>query len=214
MIRVSRLGRLFVLLASVTLMAPGPVFPASNSHSKTFRFFSAQGIPADSSVVKGSSAKLTRGDSVVWIRVNTTDLLPGAYTNWWIIFNNPAACTDGCDSTDFGNPAVMASVFWATGGIVGQNGVGHFQAHLEEGVLPSGPGQVAFGPGLLDAQSAEIHYVLKYHGPASSDPAILQKQVTTIYGGCIGGPGQGPDPVVGHQIFPCYDPQATMLPGP
>ncbi|MGH9370762.1 MAG: hypothetical protein ACRD15_04450 [Vicinamibacterales bacterium] len=106
----------------------------------------------------------------------------------------------------------MASVIWATGGLVGDNGVGHFDAHLEVGVLPALPGQIAFGPGLLDAQNAEIHYVLKYHGPAAADPAILQKQITTIYGGCSGGPGQAPDPVVAHRLFPCFDIQAAVLP--
>jgi hypothetical protein len=186
--------------------------PASNSHAKLSRFQSSQGVAADGSVVNGSSAKLTRGDGMVWIRVNTTELPSGAYTNWWIIFNNPAACTDGCGMDDFGNSAVMASVIWATGGVVGVNGVGTFNAHLEEGVLPSGPGQIAFGPGLLDAREAEIHYVVKYHGPAV--PAILEKQMTTIYGGCIGGPGQPPDPVAGDRLFPCYDPQASVLPLP
>jgi hypothetical protein len=209
-----------VLLLALAGITVGPLssmmYPASNSHSKLIRFEFAQGVPADSSTVDGSSAKLTRGDSAVWIRVNTTELPPGTYTNWWVVFNNPSACAGGCGADDFGNPEVAASVFFATGGIVGQDGVGHFQAHLEEGAgVPQLPGQTFFGPGLLDAQGAEIHYILRYHGPASSDPDLLQKQISTSYGGCTPLlPAFPPDPVPAHQIYPCYDPQATALPLP
>ena len=110
-----------------------------------------------------------------------------------------------------GNPDVMASVLYATGGAVGSNGVGHFTAHLEEGVLPTPGSQHLFGPGLLDAESAEIHFVVRLHGPAASDPSVLEKQMTTIWGGCSGGP---PDPVEADRLFPCYDPQAAALPRP
>jgi hypothetical protein len=74
------------------------------------------------------------------------------------------------------------------------------------------PGQIFLpGPPLLNAMQAEIHAVIKYHGPVV--PAILVKQISTGYGGCTGGPGQPPDPVPAHQIYPCWDPQATGFPG-
>lgn len=192
---------------------------ADNSHAKTIRFFSSQGVPADGSTIPGSSSKLTRYDDSVSIRVNTTRLPEGAYTTWWVIFNDPSECSDvpvpGCDGSDLGIEAVNATVFFATGGLVGRNGVGKFRAHLDEGEIPSGQGQVALpngGQGMVDASEAEVHMVIKYHGLA--DPSIVARQTNTIYGGCMGGPGQPPDPIDAYQLFPCYDPQATALPKP
>jgi hypothetical protein len=208
----SAFGILGVLLFAAAANA------ATNSHTKTFLFQSAQGVTADGSDVQGSAVTLSRGDSVVWIRVNTTRLPPGTYTTWWVVFNNPSACGEVCNMADFpqngGNPDVMASVLYATGGVVGSNGVGYFTAHLEEGVLLTPGSQHRFGPGLLDAEAAEIHFVIKFHGPPASDPTLLEKQITTFWGGCSGGPGQAPDPVEADRLFPCYDPQAAGLPRP
>lgn len=217
----SRLAVTFAYMSVLALTAATTYAASSVTHTKLVRFFAAQAVPADGSTVNGSSATLKRGESAVWARVNTTELLPGAYTNWWVIFNNPSACTDPCDLDDLFNlaqrAAVQSSVLFAAGGVVRHTGVGHFNAHLEEGVLPMGPGQVGFGPGLLDAQGAEIHYLVRYHGPASADTMILQKQVSHIAGGCFNLPPQeqgqpGNDPVEAHRLFPCYDVQAAMFP--
>jgi hypothetical protein len=219
-IRRARLATALALVSALALAGAATLAAGSVSHTKLVRFFAAQSVPADGSIVKGSSATLKRDESAVWVRVNTTELLPGAYTNWWVIFNNPSACTDPCDLDDLFNltqrAAVQSSVLFGAGGVVRHTGVGHFVAHLEEGVLPTGPGQVGFGPGLLNAEGAEIHYLIRYHGPASADPVILQKQVSHIAGGCFNlapTPGQpGNDPVVAHRLFPCYDIQAAMFP--
>lgn len=219
MIRHSRVKGTALLVLGLFLVGAVTVGAKSNTVEKMVRFFAAQSAPADGSTINGSFAKLTRDESAVWIRVNTTELLPGAYTNWWVIFNNPEACTDPCDLDDLFNldqrAAVQSSVLFGAGGVVKHTGVGHFVAHLEEGVLPTAPGQVGFGPGLLNAEGAEIHYLLRYHGPASSDPVILQKQISHIAGGCVNpapSPGQpGNDPVPEHRLFPCYDPQAAMF---
>jgi hypothetical protein len=220
-IRRSRLATAFAFVSALALAGAATYAANSVSHTKLVRFFAAQAVPADGSTVNGSSATLKRGESAVWVRVNTTELLPGAYTNWWVIFNNPSACTDPCDLDDLFNltqrAAVQSSVLFAAGGVVRHTGVGHFVAHLEEGVLPTGPGQVGFGPGLLNAEGAEIHYLIRYHGPASADPTILQKQTTHIAGGCFNLPPQesgqpGNDPVEAHRLFPCYDIQAAMFP--
>jgi hypothetical protein len=205
---------MFIRIATVVtglLVLTWTANAADNSHAKVLHFFDGPNMPSDGSHVKGSSAKLTRGDGMVWLRVNTTELPPGTYTNWWIIFNNPAECFEGCDGNDLGNPAVMGSVFFATGGIVGENGVGHFRpAPLEEGDTSGGPGQHLFGPGLLSAQDAEIHYVIRYHGPAGAGD-LLTEQISTINGGCSGDMG---DIHPEHKIFDCYDPQGAVLPYP
>jgi hypothetical protein len=191
-------------LAFVTLGA----YAADNSHAKLTTWQASDGTVIGSPTIKGSSAKLTRGDGVVWIRINTTRLPAGAYTNWWVIFNNPDACgPPGCGGKDFpfngGDPAVDASVLFATGGVVTDNGVGHFRAHLEEDDLS---GEVLFGPGLTTADGAEIHIIVRYHGPAGAGD-VLTAQTTTFGGGCSNVPNPYP-------IFPCYDPQAAPLPRP
>jgi len=187
-------------LALISLVANA----GDNSHAKMIHWQLSDGNPADGATINGSSAKLTRGDGVVWLRINTTGLPAGAYTIWWVIFNNPDACgVDGCDDGDFGNGAVAASALYATGGVVTNNGVGHFRAHLEEN---DPPGQVLFGPGLTTAAGAEIHTIVRYHGPAGAGD-LLVKQTTTFGGGCM---GMDPD----DPIFPCYDPQAGALPRP
>ncbi len=219
MIRHSRHAMTLALVSGLVLTGAVALAADSVSHTKLVRFFAAQSVPADGSIVNGSSAKLRREESAISIRINTTGLPPGAYTNWWVVFNNPSACTAPCDLDDLFNltqrAAVQSSVLFGAGGIVTDTGVGHFQAHLEEGVLPTGPGQVGFGPGLLNAEGAEIHYLVRYHGPASSDPTILQKQISHIAGGCVNlapMPGQpGNDPIAAHRLFPCYDVQAAML---
>lgn len=206
-------GLTSMLLCSVAAQS------ADNSHAKTIRFFSSQGVSDDGSAVNGSSAKLTRYEDSVRIRVITTELPEGAYTTWWVVFNDPSACSDvpvaGCDGSDLGIPAVNATVFFASGGVVGSNGVGEFRAHLEEGEVPTGAGQLALpngGLGMVDVEVAEVHMVIKYHGHAN--PLIVDRQTSSIYGGCMGGPGQPPDPIGAFQLFPCYDPQAAPLPKP
>jgi hypothetical protein len=183
----------------------------SNQNAKMFRLQTATGVLADLSIVNGSAAKLTRSEDAVWLSINTTGLPAGAYTLWWVIFNNPEACINGCSEEDLANPAVMGTVFRATGGVVSSNGVGHFRAHLEEGEIPSGVGEILLPGGpLLDAQRAEIHVVLRYHGPVVE--RILTKQTTTQWGGCsVEAPGFVVDPVAGDRLYPCYDPQAVMF---
>ena len=106
------------------------------------------------------------------------------------------------------------SVFFASGGVTNSNGVGHFGATLAVGPIPVGlvnldnadpddQVRVTNGGCLVDAQDTEVHYIIRYHGAADADPAVLLKQVTTIGGSCgtvvqIGGG--------------CYDPQAVGFP--
>jgi hypothetical protein len=44
------------------------------------------------------------------------------------------------------------------------------------------PGQLVFGSGLTDAKKAEVHLVVRDHGPAL--PGMIEPQVTTFGGGC------------------------------
>lgn len=198
---------------------------ADNSHAKLILFELGPGVFSDFSLVDGSSVKLTRTEDEIWLRINAAGLIPGAYTNWWVIFNNPEECASNpCDGpVDLPNPDVGGAVFFAAGGIVGDDGVAKFRAHLEEGVEAGGiPDEILVpngGNGLTDAQGAEIHYILRYHGPAvEGNPDLLMKQLNTSNGGCMipnpPNPFQPPDPVVADRIFQCYDPYASVLPRP
>ncbi len=146
------------------------------------------------------TSDLTRSLDGISMNIDTTDLPVGAYTTWWVIFNNPSECTDGeCGSDDsgkaVGNPT-GGSVLWATGGIVGPDRMGHFSASLGVG-LDAAPGPVLRGPGLTNPMGSEIHIVVRYHGPASfGDAAVLGAELTTVGGTC--------------DTFPCYDPQVTV----
>ncbi len=102
---------------------------------------------------------------------------------WWVIFNNPEFCVGGCGEDDFSNAAVNASVFFADGEVIGSNGLGNFSAQVGIGQLPS-PNQVELGNGLFNPLTAEVWNVVRDHGPASSDPALLNAQLTTFNGGC------------------------------
>lgn len=131
------------------------------------------------------NAKLTRKKNSVAMNIQTSGLEGGAaYTAWWVIFNNPSACTDGCDPGDFGNPDVKATVIWATGHVVGGNGLTGFAASLNEGdisnVAPFNLPGDAFG--LIDAATAEILIAVRYHGPTI--PGQMPAQIKQFFGGC------------------------------
>lgn len=182
------------------------VAEAGPVHADVFTFQQPNGSPAARNVVgKGT---LNRMQSGVLLQIRTTDLNPGhAYTVWWVIFNNPAACAPvGCSAADLGNPAVLGSVMNATGGVARANGGARFSAFLPVGFIHTNPTDEAangafnrqvFGPGLQNLDGAEIHAVIKSHGPSNN----TVKQISTIAGFCLNAaPAQ-----------PCYDPQAVVF---
>ena len=126
-------------------------------------------------------ARLVRTDAGVSYNLRTTGLTHGDATSiWWVIFNNPDACgTSPCGMLDLFNPAVAVSVQSGGGNMVGASGNSAYAGHLSVGettnphpfvhtdyeTRPEGPDPVA-NPGLLDPRGAEIHLVVRTHGPA------------------------------------------------
>lgn len=150
-----------------------------------------------------SNATLTRNnDRTLDVDINTNNLPEGAYTMWWVIFNNPNACSEGCGGDDFGTPEVNASAFYADGGVIDGSGNGLFSSNLEENTLPP-PEQVLFGNGLADAFQAEIFMIIRHHGLLSSDPEIAELQTTTFNGGCT--------VTDGDNLFPCQNLQGAVF---
>jgi hypothetical protein len=118
------------------------------------------------------AANLTRTGEGISFRVYTTGLTAGAYTIWIVIFNRPENCTSpgGCMAPDLANPAVEGSVVYGTGSIVGMDMVANFHGSLSAGAPPDGI-QVNMPAGtvngLKDSRKAEIHLVVRGHGPVS-----------------------------------------------
>jgi hypothetical protein len=140
-------------------------------------------------VVAGASAHLTRNSDGIAFTLHTFLPAGNADTVWWIIFNNPSACSDpagpglSCGLGDV-DPASLAevSVLNADGLVVGRGGVANFMGSLAVG--GSGPGEVLFGDGITNPLGAEIHLLVEDHGVASTDPDVLYLQTHNDGGGC------------------------------
>lgn len=174
-----------------------PLTVDSNAESKLNKF---QDVDAKSTVkqtvdvfdfvnggVVGTST-LHRNSHGLAVNFHVTGLSAGhAYTIWWVVWNNPEECTvpGACSDIDFGNPDVQVELMYANGHVVGNNGKGNFSAHLNEndasGTINPLFGLPSYG-GLADAQKAEVHMVLRSHGPKV--PGIVDEQIGSYLGGC------------------------------
>ena len=147
---------------------------------------------AGTAVIPNDGASLSRNSDGVFATISTSGLTPGnVVTLWWAIFNNPELCAvPGCGPSDLNNPAVNGSAQYGGGYVVGANGRADFSGYLAEGdntgfaILPPFPNMPNPSPGIVDSKTAVIHVVIRNHGPASADPAVLAAQLTTFLGGC------------------------------
>ncbi|MBT8273276.1 MAG: hypothetical protein KJO77_05690 [Bacteroidia bacterium] len=137
------------------------------------------------------TSTLHRNAHGITVNYKTSGLIPGnAYTLWWVIWNNPGNCEVpyACNEPDFANPVeVGVEVLYAAGHVVGANGKGNFSARLNAGDN-SGSINDLFGlpaaGGLLQGNTmeAEVHAVLRNHGPAV--PGLVNEQINSYLGGC------------------------------
>ncbi|MEH6537130.1 MAG: hypothetical protein V7719_12100 [Psychroserpens sp.] len=140
---------------------------------------------------ESGTSTLHRSKNGVTINFKVENLTPGyAYTLWWVIWNNPGNCgvPNACLDTDFGiADQVAVEVLYATGHVIGNSGKGNFSAHLSVGD-DSGSINSLFGlppaGGLQsgNAFGAEVHAVLRSHGPAV--PGVVDEQINSYNGGC------------------------------
>lgn len=188
------------------------VSAASKDSSPVFDFQDHGGVFVMNPQNRGTS-DLVRTIDGVSMNIDTTDLPVGAYTVWWVIFNDPSLCSDGaCGENDVlpppGTAGVGVSPVWATGGVVGPDRMGHFSASLGVG-KDAIPGQVLWGDGLTDPMGAEIHMIVRYHGPVMwSDATTLRQQLYNFEGFCT--PRSSFDIGTDLDAFDCFEPQATM----
>lgn len=138
--------------------------------------------------VVGTST-LHRNKKNITVNFKTNELIPGhAVTLWWVIWNNPENCGTPyqCNDSDFAlADLVNVEVLYAAGHVIGSTGQGNFSASLKVGD-DSGSVNDLFGlppaGGLLDTQKAEVHLVIRTHGPKI--PGIVNEQINSYAGGC------------------------------
>jgi hypothetical protein len=144
------------------------------SVSPMVEFFDSGRIPAsdDYSVV---------GRKAQWFdyEINTSGLDAGtAYTVWVVIFNHPQFCQSSpCGMTDLPivpghDPRVQASIMYGGGAYTEMDGAGRFQGRVYRTERGVNTVETLFGPGLFDPLRAEIHLVLRGHGPDPGDPLL------------------------------------------
>ncbi|HIF97257.1 MAG TPA: hypothetical protein EYQ54_09580 [Myxococcales bacterium] len=171
--------------ALVALLALSFSSLALASEDFSFHEF-AQADPLPASMVgapiEDSEIELDRIFHGIVIEAETSGLTPHyAYTVWALVFNDPAACEDGCDLHDMGADG-FAALWTGVGVVANEDGEADFESVMFE---DEPAGEILMGPGLVDARRAEIHLIVRSHGPAAfGDSAVLNDQLTTFGGGC------------------------------
>ena len=185
--------------SSQPLAAPDPVpSPAAVDVSSSSSALTAQAA-ADrdtkpvfwigGSIIPGSSSLLIRNDGGVTATLHTSGLTAGnVYTMSFVVFNNPSACLGPappdappgarCGSGDLGRVGVNSSVMYAAGHVVGDGNADNFAGRRGVGDTDG----VIAGSGLLNPRGAEIHVVVRNHGPAI--PGLIDEQISSFNGGC------------------------------
>lgn len=159
-------------------------------------------LSGDSGMDLPGGATLKSAVNDVWVTIHARELdANAAYTLWAIVFNQPDACTTApdsptrCGSSDLtATPnSAEASAFVVGGFVTGEDGTANVNAHLRGGPLPEGT-DVLWGtggrndngsePGLRTDNGlvAEIHFVLRTHGPILVGGTA--EQISTLNGGC------------------------------
>ena len=112
-----------------------------------------------------------------------------AYSIWWAIFNRPQFCKTpfACGVTDLevfgGDPRVRASVFWAGGFASDQFGFANSELRLRTGKTRRELFAKSLPWGLANIRNAEIHVVLRSHGPTGVAGTVAE-QVGTATVAC------------------------------
>jgi len=153
-----------VILVTIGLLAIISV-PVTALAASTFQSSNVTIFGTDTAV--GGAATLDRNENSVTVRLTTSELdTHAAYSIWFVIFNNPAACIDGagtrlCGEADLADPDVDAVVANAGGFVTGADGTGYMVGSFQEGPRPVG--NAGFGT-LKDSFTAEVHIVIQSSG--------------------------------------------------
>jgi len=139
-------------------------------------FQSATMVDFSSGVPALGAGNLIRSRDGARVNFSAGELDPyTAYTVWWVVWNNPALCSEDCGVDDLGIRG--NAVFYASSFITGSEGIVNLNSELNAGKLPRG--MDAPVPGKLKKNAtfkAEIHVVLRSHGEIISE--ILERQLS------------------------------------
>lgn len=177
---------------TLALLALGPNWPAAADNatarhdasvSPMFEFQASGRIPGPD-----DSSTLLRRSLWIDVQIESSGLDPAtAYTAWAVVFNHPQYCAASpCSLGDLPfnpghDPRIQASAAYVTGGFSGVDGSLRLEGRLyraEKGIKPT---ETLFGPGLLNGARAEIHFLLRGHGPDSGNPLL---SFGSYNGGC------------------------------
>lgn len=182
-------------IAGTLVLAPSGVTAQATRKTATVRVIGG-------AIVPGAFSRVVRNDEGIAFTIHTHGLDPGAaYTVWAVIFNNPAGCSVPCDAND------PRTVRFATGHVLGNDGVGDFGGHIKAFDAPNDPNQIRLGDGMLtNPRGAEIHFVVRSHG--APQPGLVDDQISTFGGGCTEATGGGKFGPVGTSV--CVDRQVSV----
>lgn len=195
--RLSIFGIALVALMMIAgvAVAASHLIPSNTDTQNVYRF--------DDGSDTGGDSNLTRTEGMVLATVEAAGLTPGdVYTVWWVVFNNPTACSDACGEDDIflgGDPAnglnlaqvtaAKIGVGNATGSVAKADSSAEFGAVLKRNDT-SGAHQILFPAGLdggallvASGNDAEIHLVIQSHGQARGGPQLLG-QLAYVETGC------------------------------
>jgi len=168
--------------------------------------------------ITGTST-LHRNKNGITVNFKAENLHPGAYTIWWVIWNKPQECEvpGECLDGDFAiADDVEVEVMYAGGNVVGNNGKGNFSGHLNVDDASGSINEEFFGlnsyGGLQSGNTfdAEVHVVLRTHGPAV--PGLVNEQIGSYEGGCDDPLLYLPFTVYPDVIGECADIAAAVFP--
>ena len=194
---------LMVLAIAVLAQPAAAASPRTRTDVHDFQTFA---------VIEGASAALTRTANGLSATLSTTLPAGHAETMWWVIFNTPSGCTDGCGGDEVeaffasggsDNPSGL-SIQNADGRVVPGSGGATFAAHLNVG--SDGPGEVLVPGGISNPLGADVFLVIDEHGPASSDPNTrwVQTHSLTWPGACTNQTAENP-------FGDCFDTQIAIF---
>ena len=112
-----------------------------------------------------------------------------AYSVWWAVFNRPQFCATpfDCKVSDLerfdGDPRIRVSVFYAGGFVSDNSGTANTSLYLTTGRTGRETFAESKNYGLQNLIGAEIHAVIRSHGPAGVAGTIAQ-QIGTAHEAC------------------------------
>jgi hypothetical protein len=170
-------------IAAATLVTPAHATTSQQPISQTAALNWHAQSGNEGPVGEGAEATLERTADGVSYQITTHSLVPGdAYTVWFVVVNDPAACADSpCTPPEIlGEPTLDGQVTWGLDGqVADDDGNATFAADVAAGPLLDGWLPVQ---GLDNPLAAEIHLVLNDHGPVIED--MRDEMLSSYRAGC------------------------------